>query len=191
MKDGFPAQLPALPTVNLPPARALITAAIDVAPLVRTNTPTAIQTGRFIKAFSYSGPAATVHLAQDAQDGKKIFADRDDWFARLPAELKGSDYVQAAGANRLYNAVDLMELTVKAGSVVSIAHDDRLPRPDWLTRQFKSSELSVAIEARPMSVFQRRATGDESLTLGANTEKSGVSECHMYIVFVNAVAGAP
>ena len=41
------------------------------------------QGGKFIKGFSYSGPTASVHMEQDAQDGKKILTDRDFSFTGL------------------------------------------------------------------------------------------------------------
>ena len=66
--------------------------------------------GRFLKAFSYSGPAAAVRVREDAQAGAKIYADRDFVFTDLPAALAGSDWVQTANADKLYSAVDLMEL---------------------------------------------------------------------------------
>ena len=88
-------------------------------------------------AFSYSGPTPIVHVEQNAVDGRNVYVDRDWPLAGLPKDLIGADWVQAADGDGLYNAVDLMELGVKAGSVVSITHDDRLARPAWLTRQFQ------------------------------------------------------
>ncbi len=82
-----------------------------------------------LKDFSYSGPTKNVHIEADAKDGKKIYVDSDEKFADLPAALRGADWIQAAAADRLYNAVDLMELPAPAGSVVYVAHDDRLDRP--------------------------------------------------------------
>ena len=58
---------------------------------------------------------------------------RTNW--KLPAELRGGDDVQAVAADHAYSAVDLMELGVKGPTVVYVAHDDRSPRPGWLTKQ--------------------------------------------------------
>ena len=92
----------------------------------------------------------------------------------------------AAAADRLYNAVDLMEISVPAQSVVFIAHDDRLDRPEWLTKQFQPTETSVTIDGKPMKVFEHHAAKDESLTLGTNTENEKAGPCNMYLVFVNS-----
>jgi beta-galactosidase len=104
----------------------------------------------------------------------------------LSGDLVGADWVQAAGRDGLYDAVDLMELAVGAGHVVSVAHDDRIPRPAWLTRQFMATTTRITVNGQPMTVFQRRVERDESLTLGANVKSSAIKAANMYIVFVNA-----
>jgi beta-galactosidase len=144
--------------------------------------------GRFIGQFSYSGPSSNVRVEQDAQDGKRVFSDAEYIFAFLPAALRGADYILAANADRHYDAVDLMEIAVTAGAIVSVAHDDRLGRPGWLTRDFKPTNASLTIGGQSMKIFQHRAARDESLTLGANTEAAGNRTCDMYIVFVNSRA---
>jgi hypothetical protein len=48
-------------------------------------------TGRFTKAFTYSGPSSSiVHLEADVQQGKNAYVDVDSPFAGLPAELAGA-----------------------------------------------------------------------------------------------------
>jgi beta-galactosidase len=129
-------------------------------------------------------------MEQDAQNGKKIYVDADARLTGLPPALQGSDYVQGSNADRLYSAADLIEIAVKAGSTVWVAHDNRLPRPSWLTGQFKPAGLVLTVDGRPMNVFQHRAGREESLTLGSNTDAGGVKECNMYVVFVNSAAPA-
>ena len=68
--------------------------------------------------------------------------------------------------------------------MIYIAHDDRLPRPDWLQRQFTPSAISLSIEGKTMKLFERRVQGGESLTLGSNTEDRKLKSCNMYVVFV-------
>jgi beta-galactosidase len=143
------------------------------------------ENGRFITGFSYSGPTAGVRVQQDAQDGKRILADRGTVFASLPMDLKGADYVQGAAADSRYDAVDLMEVAVKGGSTIFVAHDDRLARPEWLTRQFKPASSSVLVDGHSMKLFHHSASSDESLTLGTNTENANApADSSMYIVFV-------
>ena len=68
-----------------------------------------------------------------------------------------------------------------------MAHDDRLERPDWLTKNFQPTEMSLTVDKHPMKVFEHKVPKAESLTLGTNTENLNAGECNMYIVFVNGV----
>jgi beta-galactosidase len=180
-EDGMSPELPVLPMVALPTQRPTLIEDQAVIP----NPANRAEAGKFTHAFSYSGPTGMVHVESNAKDGKNIYVDRDLPFKGLPAELAGADYVQAANADKLYHAVDLIEIAVKAGSIISIAHDDRLARPDWLTRQFKATDSNINIEGKTMKLFQHRAGADESLTLGANTDNPNARACNMYVVFVS------
>ncbi len=179
--DGCIASLPALPA---PPPLAK-TAPED--PLVLAQCGTEAPVGRFLKTFSYSGPTGAVHIQQDARDGEKIYVDRDFVFTGLPAPLKGSDWVQAANADKLYSAVDLMELAAGVDGVIYVAHDERLPHPDWLQRQFESTELHLTVNGQSMKVFEHRVRNGESLTLGSNNEDRRLKSSNMYVVFINRV----
>ncbi len=184
VENGYSSALPTLPAVPVPQRRNI--GEKLPAPQPAVQLPKQAVSGRFVRQFSYSGPTPGVRVEQDARDGKKSFSDADHVFASLPAALRGADYILAANADRLYNAVDLMEIAVKAGTIVSVAHDDHLDRPGWLTREFEPTNWSLTIGGQPMRIFQHRAARDESLTLGANTENAGDTACNMYIVFVNS-----
>jgi beta-galactosidase len=182
-QNGYSTELPMMPLVPLPIARPVITSAWDE-PQIREHK--ANQSGKFITEFSYSGPTSSVRLEQGAEDGKKILTDSAASFNGLPSELQGADYIQGAAADARYNAVDLMEIAVKGGSTVFVAHDDRLARPEWLTRQFTPTDKSITVGGHAMKVFQHKVASDESLTLGTNTENANApADSSMYIVFVN------
>ena len=149
-----------------------------------------VEAGRFLASFSYSGPTGSVHVESDAQVGKKIYADRDLVFSDLPAPLIGSDWVQTANADKLYSAVDLLEFSLKVAGMVYVAHDRRLPVPDWLQHQFRRTEMALAINGQPMNVYERQLRPGESLTLGSNTENNRLKACTMYVVFVNRAESA-
>jgi beta-galactosidase len=142
------------------------------------------QTSRFLKAFSYSGPTTSVRVAKGAQNGAKIYVDRDYVFSGIPDPLKGCDWVQTAYADKSYSSVDLMELAAINDGVVYVAHDDRIERPDWLRRQFKPTDLRLAIHGGNMTLFERGIKKGESLTLGSNEEFRHSDSCNMYVVFV-------
>ena len=184
--DGYSHVQPAMQVVVLPAAYpdwsslAMATPPMTVTSASESATPA----GSFMESFNYTGPTGLVHVEQYALDGKNIYCDRDFPFTDLPKELSGADWVQAAAADSLYNATDLMQIGVEAGSIVYVAHDARLPQPDWLQSQFKPSALHLVVNGQPMGIFERRVHANESLTLGSNTEDRGFNPCNMYVVFV-------
>ncbi len=144
------------------------------------------QVGRFTKALNYSGPnASIVHVETGARNGRNAYVDFDSPFQALPAELVGADWMQAANRDALYHAVDLIELTVNAGTTVAIAHDDRLPRPPWLEKDFSPTKQTIQVLGQAMTVFTRRVAIETSLTLGPNTEDSTIKAANAYLVFMN------
>ena len=179
VENGLAAQLPPLP------APAVLTKPAISAPEVQLASATKVAVGRFLSAFSYSGPTAAVHVESGAKLGAKIYADRDFVFGQLPTELTGSDWVQTANADKLYSAEDLMELSVKNDGVVYVAYDARLSQPEWLRRQFRATGLTLEANKAAMKVYERRVRSGESLTLGSNTENRKAKSCNMYLVFVN------
>ncbi len=143
--------------------------------------------GKFIKTLNYTGPnASIVHVEMGARDGKNAYVNVDSPFTALPVPLAGADWVQVDNRDALYSAVDLMELAVTARSTVWIAHDNRLPRPAWLTKQFQSAKQTITIAGHLMDLYQHDCANDESLTLGANTEDTSRKEGNLYLVFVSA-----
>jgi beta-galactosidase len=183
--DGRSGAMPRIPEVALPTARPAPVADELAGWVRRTAIP---DTPRFVKAFSYSGPTKGAGVHPDARDARRIYPVVDRFFDNLPDELKGADYVQAPAADANYSAVDLMEISVPRGAVVSVAHDDRLARPSWLTKQFQPSNPFITIDGHRLSIFTHRAEQDESITLGSNTEDaaSAPADVFMYVVFVKS-----
>ncbi len=154
---------------------------------VKTSGP--IMLGKFIKTLNYTAPnAAIVHVEVDARPGKNAYVNAETPFPALPSDLVGADWVQADDRDSTYSAVDLMEIAVSADSTVTIAHDDRLPRPAWLTKQFKPTGAKILVLGQSLSLFARPTKKDASFTLGANTEDTRIKEAAMYIVLVNGSA---
>jgi beta-galactosidase len=178
-ENGYALQMP-----PLPPPPVLTKPVFD-------NSQTMIaagekaDTGRFLAAFSYSGPTTSVSVQKNAHDGAKIYADRDFVFNGLPAPLAGSDWVQTANADKFYSAVDLLDFSLNVDGVVYVAHDARLPIPDWL-QQFQTTEMTMSINGQPMKIFEKHVRSGESLTLGSNTENRQLKSCNMYVVFVKS-----
>jgi beta-galactosidase len=182
--DGLTFNLPALPPVRFPKERPLQLAASDWSAHGQSNAVATNQAGRFTRAFSYSGPTSTVHVEQNAQPGKKIYLDHDDAMLDLPEDLFGADWVQAANADSLYSAVDLMEVSALPGTVVSVAYDENLPRPAWLLKLFKPTDGKIRVNDQVKNLFRREIKNGESLTLGSNVENSAIKKADMYVVFI-------
>jgi beta-galactosidase len=177
-EGGFIAQLPPLP---LQPALNHLGAYELQSPEEADSKPDG---GRYLANFSYSGPAAHVRVQKDARDGARIYADRDYLFAGLPARLQGSDWIQTANADKLFSAADLLDLALNGEGTIFVAHDHRLPRPEWLQHLFVLSNDTFTVNGQAMEVFERRVRSGESLTLGSNTENPKLKSCNMYIVFL-------
>jgi beta-galactosidase len=176
-----PGEPPAWPATALPrerPVRDPAAAANETAAVAPGNV------GRHLRAFNYSGPASyIVHVEVDARPGRSAYVDADAPFGALPAALAGADWVQAANRDAAFHAVDLMELTTSTDAVVTIAHDDRLPRPPWLAAGFAATGERITVLGSPMSLFARRVPAGTGLTLGPNTEQAAPGPANMYLVF--------
>jgi beta-galactosidase len=186
--NGVATKLPATPPVVLPKSRTFELAAIDLAGGTGAGPQAPGMVGRYTKMLSYSGPTTIVHVERDAGKGRNVYVDRDYPFGELPARLKGADWVQTADGDRRYSAVDLMEIEAAGDTVVTIAHDSRLPRPAWLAKQFKATASEIIVNDQPMRLFQRRVARSESLTFGPNSDSTAQIPCNMYVVFINGAA---
>ncbi len=184
---GHAAAAPAFPAVALPkmaPSRSFA-AAFASTPRPAFATSSAGLQSKFIRTFNYTGPSSPiVHVESDAQNGRKIYVDRDATFTALPADLIGADWVQIAADDQRYSAVDLIEIAVAPGTVVAIAHDDRAPLPAWLTKQFTPTARTLTADGVAMRLFERAMGEGGSLTFGSNTDGAPVTANH-YIVFVS------
>ncbi len=173
---------PEMPTVALGerPART-VTQPTESGPR-RSSGP--IMLGSSIKTFSYSGPSGSiVHVDTDAQVGKNAYVDGDSPFQSLPESLVGADWIKGGNSDALYHAVDFIELAVGPASIVSIAHDPSLQLPPWLANGYRATGEMVKVRGVELKVYERNVAASGSLTLGPNTEQSGLDSAMLYVVF--------
>jgi len=140
--------------------------------------------GAFIREFSYSGPTGGAVVRRGAANGQSAYTDSDIKFEGLPGFLEGADYLQLPSVDKRYSAVDLIGFAVKQDGVLTIAHDDRLRRPGWLTAGYKATSWSMSVAGVKMTLFQKAVKKNEMLTLGSNSETDRPAACNAYIVFV-------
>ncbi len=175
---------PVMPGIGLGPAphRTIVAATLAAG---KSAGPAIL--GKFITTLNYTGPnTSIVHVEIGAREGKNAYVNVDSPLPSLPAPLQGADWIQVDNRDALYSAVDLIEMAVTGDSAVWVAHDDRLPRPAWLTKPFQATAEAITVLGQRMTLFRREvpATG-ESLTLGANTENTSLKEGNLYLVFVS------
>jgi beta-galactosidase len=191
-QNGYTTVRPSTPSPALPRVRPTRTPEATSATQALASTADKRAAGRFTSAFNYSGPSSSiVYLETGAATGKNAYVDVDSPFADLPEQLMGADWIKAANRDSQYSAVDLIQLAVKGGTVVFVAHEDGLVRPAWLTSQFEPTDTRIKVSGRVMRLFRRRIGRDESLTLGSNTEGASDAEAAMYLVFINAAKDVP
>ncbi len=187
-EGGYTTTMPAVVPVRLAaqgPAHPGLTAS-SATGVSTTGGIASSMLGKFIRTLNYTGPTATiVHVEINAANGKNIYVDRDYPFTDLPAELAGADWIQIADADQRYSAVDLVELAVTGGSVVTVAHDERVAVPEWLAKQFEPTGRTLTVNGQPMKLFRRAVAPDGSLTLGSNADGAPAA-ANMYVVLVSA-----
>ncbi|HSY09657.1 MAG TPA: DUF4982 domain-containing protein, partial [Candidatus Dormibacteraeota bacterium] len=183
-QDGFSTQLPQMPEVSLPDKIPNWSFASENFATKKFSAAQTAPVGKFVESFSYSGPTTIVHVESDAQNKKNVYVDRDLEFQNLPAQLLGANWVQAAQNDNTYSAMDLMEMAAKSGTIIYVAHDNRVPLPVWLAQQFRPTDLSLNVNGQPMKIFERRVENDESLTLGSDAASAASTSANMYLVFM-------
>ncbi len=189
-ENGIFTLAPAVPAVQLPatPQRPPASATPVADP---ANVPKPGQVGRFIKTFNYTGPGSYIaHIEINAQNDRNAYVDIDSPFRGLPTALVGADWSQLVNRDAVYHAVDLVEMAVIAGTTVTIAHDDRLPRPPWLANTgFAETREKITVAGQPMTLFTKTFEKESSMTFGPNTEDSSIKTANMYLIFAQR-AGA-
>jgi beta-galactosidase len=179
IENGMTSEMPAMPTPTLPPQRSTEIAFVHIDP-----SQFAPQAGKIIGGLFYSGPTDNVTIESDARNGIKAYVDADETMGALPSELAGAEWVRAAQGDKLYSAVDLMEISMTAGSTAYVAYDESLPTPDWIGKQrLKSIDKSIIVGGRKMKLYSRAFPKEGNMTLGSNSEDPKMAVCNMYLVF--------
>jgi beta-galactosidase len=65
---------------------------------------------------------------------------------------------------------------------IYVLHDDTVPRPEFLLRDYKDNGDNIKVEKVVMSVFHRVAEAGESIIMAGNTDGDAPKACRMYTV---------
>jgi beta-galactosidase len=148
-----------------------------------TSSPSETLSSQFFSSLSYTGPSKPISIQPLKSPHAQIYSDSPAAFTDLPANFLGGEYLQLPSADHNYSALDLIQFTAAKTMDLYIAHDDRLPRPGWLTSNFKATSEKITLpDNTPATLYERTMKKDASLTLGGNTDSQFTGPSALYVV---------
>jgi len=139
-------------------------------------------------AFSVSqvqaGSGKTYGIETQLANGERGFIDRNDVYAGVPAELRGSHYIRTSREDSRYDGDDFLRFTVSEEAVVYVVYHDLIDgRPSWMS-DFADTGVDLTLEARKsnaMSLYRKTFAAGE-IVLGGNGSPN--TSAYMYTVIV-------
>jgi hypothetical protein len=132
------------------------------------------------RVYQVTSPAPAV--------GTTLYTDRSYKYVNsVPSALSGATYIRTANADKSHSSgsTRFLSFAVNTDVTVYVAHDDRVPRPRWLTDSFQKTSMHLTSDmmSTPFTVF-KRSFPKGTVVLGANSDASTVYA--MYTVVVAA-----
>ena len=131
--------------------------------------------------FSYTGDGKAV-LRTNMHWGKKSHTDLEHNYTHLPRYLNGSEYVRTPNSDKKYWARDQLQFIAGQKMHIYVLHDDRVPRPEFLLKDYKDTGDDVKLDKAVMSVFHRIAEAGESIIMAGNSDGDVPDNAKMYTV---------
>ncbi|MDH3345559.1 MAG: DUF4982 domain-containing protein, partial [Kiritimatiellaceae bacterium] len=148
-----------------------------------------IKPTEFFEDVSYSGPSETVRIIK-TQTGAKLFTDHHQKLGSIPDFLKGGEFIQLPNADWDYSAVDLVQFNCTRDAVITIAHDERLEKMEWLTKSFTDTGKALKSGRFKWSLYSRTVKKGDSVLIGSNTETESTKRW-MMIIFAAPIQDQP
>jgi rhamnogalacturonan endolyase len=121
-------------------------------------------------------------IQENLQQGTQQYGDRSITFASIPQELLGNTWIQTANDSKSFTGSEIASFTVRGGSTVYIAHDNRInSKPSWLSGWTNTGMSITNSEPRTFTLFSKNYSGNSTVSLGPN----GGSPSSMYTVIVS------
>lgn len=133
------------------------------------------------KKFSYTGDAKAM-LRTNMHWGKKAYTDLEYNYTVLPRYLNESEYVRTPNSDNRYWARDQLQFIAGTKMHIYVLHDDTVPRPEFLLKDYKDNGDNVKVGEVVMSVFHRVAEEGESIIMAGNSDGDAPKNCRMYTV---------
>lgn len=154
-------------------------------PEIPEYVPGVTNKSELFKKFSYTGDAKAM-LRTNMHWGKKAYTDLEYNYTVLPRYLNKSEYVRTPNSDNRYWARDQLQFIAGKKMHIYVLHDDTVPRPAFLLKDYKDNGDNVKVGEVNMSVFHRVAEAGESIIMAGNSDGDAPKNCRMYTVIAKA-----
>lgn len=131
--------------------------------------------------FSYTGDAKAM-LRTTMDWGKKAYVDLEYNYTIIPGYLRGAEYIRTPDSDKRYWARDQLQFIAGVDMEIYVGHDDRVERPDFLSKDYVDTGDDIDLGGVIMSLFKRTAKAGESIIMAGNCDGQAPKECRMYVV---------
>jgi beta-galactosidase len=177
IENGLLKELPQVYTVNFDNEEPLPIHTPKTAPY----NPARVNKSDLFTKFSYTGNGKAA-LRKNVHWGKKTYTDMEHNYTVIPKYLVGSEYVRVPNSDGKYWARDQLQFIAGAAMEIYIGHDDRVPRPAFLLKDYKDLGDDVILGDVKMSLFKRVAKKGESIIMAGNSDGDVPEGTRMYFV---------
>ncbi|GIZ09521.1 sugar-binding domain-containing protein [Flavobacterium sp. UMI-01] len=150
-------------------------------PAMPAYDPAENNTSKLFTKFSYTGDAKAM-LRTTMDWGKKAYTDLEYNYTVIPSYLRGAEYVRTPDSDKRYWARDQLQFVAGVDMEIYVGHDDRVPRPEFLKKEYVDTGDDIDLGGVKMSLFKRTAKAGESIIMAGNTEGDAPKDCRMYVV---------
>ncbi|MFS4482754.1 sugar-binding domain-containing protein [Hyunsoonleella sp. 2307UL5-6] len=133
------------------------------------------------KKFSYTGDGKAM-LRTNMHWGKKAHTDMEVNYTHLPRYVNEAEYIRTPNSDNRYWARDQLQFIAGVKMHIYVLHDDTVPRPEFLLKDYKDNGDNIKVGDVVMSVFHRVAEAGESIIMAGNSDGDAPENCRMYTV---------
>lgn len=148
-------------------------------PIPPEKPSTHVRSDLFTK-FSYTGDHRAM-LRTNAYWGKKAYTDLEYNYTRIPAYLRGAEYIRTPNRDSGYWARDLLQFIAGKDMVIYVGHDDIVPRPEFLA-DYEDTGDDVKLGDTTLSIFKREVKAGTSIIMAGNSDGQVPADGRMYTV---------
>lgn len=175
LQNGIAGMMPAILSSSLPSTRPSINGEdLEQLAKLRDAPPVVVAeiapTDRMFSTFAYTGDGVG---GMEDPLSNEMLAYSDD--ARIlvksvPEMLDGTRVIRTANGDSAYWANDYIVATAAKDLDFFVAHDPKVPTPDWLKEYTKTGE-KVALNRGSLTLYKKRLAKDESLRIPGNADQ--------------------